>query len=484
LPASALSPRDHGDRASPRVVQLDLAPASRGAAFVGHAAPLWSLFHHLVSLRACHAQRIVAVVGAGGSGKSQLAAEFVARHASRGFEGGVVWTTAEGGDATLASQWRGIIAAFAPDWVDPTRPDDDPATQRSALARELVRVFLERAPSGELLWVVDSLPEPEGGRTGGLQHWCPLLGRVSVPVTTRRASLEGAHGHVRLHGLGDAAAFMLLTRPPVDRAWLADDDWRTLVRRVGALPLAITVMHASLADGFDSVRQLLAKAKSEEPSALLDRAMDALRGEVADPLLRGVAESFEALGGGSPVQRNCQIVALLEPVPLAESLPLRLIDSSSIGKLARWEMHRVQASFVRVHGDDIDVAFAQLFDRLHDIDVTKLSGDEMRGMDWQLLHLTRQLRAHLERTQQWSGHAAIWATSFAVEACTASLGHADSRGWRAAAAQLAALLGASDTVTQRLAAAYEGGSEEVVSSIPHTLEALAGPNGSTISEKA
>jgi hypothetical protein len=149
---------------SGRLQYIDLAPETRGEEFIGRGAELWRAFHYLVTCRTFSAFRTCAVQGLGGSGKTQLAAEFIARYGERFFQGGVIWVSAEGDMQTLTSQFRNILQMLSPGSPDPAAGKDDPEHQLYRFTAALAQHFSAVNYGSEMLWVVDGIPEPSGNR--------------------------------------------------------------------------------------------------------------------------------------------------------------------------------------------------------------------------------------------------------------------------------------------------------------------------------
>jgi tetratricopeptide (TPR) repeat protein len=473
-----------------RLTHLELTPRSREQEFVGHARELWQVVRALVTLRAFGPVRSCAVQGSGGTGKSQIAAEFVARYGSSFFPGGIVWTSAEGDDASLVAQWRAIWSVVAPGDADPSAGSgDNHASARSILGAALHQRLAERPSAHKLLWIVDGLPEAAAGQPVNPRAWCPALGVSSVLITSRRAGMEDVQEHVAVGALSPAAGLSLLTRPPVDRRWLPDEDWHALVQWVGGLPLALTILQASLGDGFTTA-QALKLARSGEASQQLDAEMDTLREEVADVRLRSVAQtfafSFQALGDGSSLQRACRMMSLLSGIPIAESVLTRLLEPALVGRLAkrswiepsgdggirRWSMHRVAASFLRVHGGDLDPVFATLFDRAGTFDFEALPGSDQHALGWQMVHVRK-----LFDRRRSDGHPMPAATAAAAQFAADTAGAlptSASAGWRYLAASIGTRVGADEQIAGRLLAAMTGADEERLSFVPQVIQPLTG----------
>lgn len=346
---------------------LDQLPDTLQDRFCGRAEELWLIFHLLETRRAGGATRTCAIQGVGGVGKTQLAAEYVWRYGPTYYPGGIVWIDAGGDDEHLKDQFRGVLHAF-----NREPKDDEP---ESALAQ----LFDEIAAECPVLWVVDNVPEPsKGERAKSLSHWCPAAKHVALLATTRRAQTPDAESVVALDELPVGSAIELLTQPDVKRDWLEEKDWETIARWVGCLPLALRILHTRL--GFASVKEVLAKAKGEEPAVALDDELEALREEVPADYLRGVADCFhDSYTRLTEYEDLCTVAhcfALLSPVAISEEALVGLATPDVLGRLTNrgwvqsatsrgdssgrhWHMHRLTASYLRTvwpKGDDEIVA--------------------------------------------------------------------------------------------------------------------------------
>ena len=478
---------------------IDLAPETRGEEFIGRGAELWRVFHHLVTCRAFSTPPACAIQDLGGSGKSQLAAEFIARYGERFFPGGVIWVSADGDAQTLADQFRGILQAVSPGSPDPATGENDPERRRDLLAAALAKHFSSAASGNEVLWVVDGVPEPSGDRPRKISYWCPALNCVHVLATSRRTGLEDIEAYVQLGGLATSSAVELLTRPNVDRRWLKEEEWKDLADWVGGLPLAISILRAGLSDGFTTAAALKL-ARGKDPSVLLDREMDALRGEVEDERLRGVTEAFDfsyrTLEQNAELCHAAHLLAQLAPYPLAESVLACLVPSALIGRLAmrswiqasaapgtgqverRWIMHRIPASFLRARTANAQKEYADLFDWLGRMVAADLAVDNIRTLEYHLAVIRRGMLACLPELGGSTSPAVHAAHEFAVTAVVRYMaGPAPMRqsaGFRFLAAGLANELGGGNEVAACLEQAYETGDLSTIAAIPHTLQALVG----------
>ncbi len=457
-----------------RPFSVDLAPETRGEAFIGRAAELWRLFHELVTCRAFAETRRCAVQGLGGSGKSQLASEFMARYGERFFPGGLIWISADADKENLAAEFGRILGTVS------SAPDID--AQLAEFSRGLSRHFAARG--NDVLWVIDGVPEHGAVN---IDTWCPAWRHVNVLATSRRRGLGKMDAHLELGELRPASAVELLTRPNVDPLWLKPAEWADLAEWVGGLPLAIAILRDSLANSFTTA-EALKLARRTEPLQPLDE-MEALSKEVDPARLRGIAEAFEFSHDAlDPEARHAaHVVAHLAPYPLAENLLADLVPkavgvlrvrswiqvsggSGAARSVRRLTMHRIPASFLRARSLDRERVFADFFHWFHRLLVAELNEDDARAIALHLMVVSRRFIACLSEFPPDSP-AIRSAREFAVDAATAKKG---DRGLRFLAAGLAHALGVDDEVVSRLERAYDTGDPDTAAAIPHTLQALVG----------
>lgn len=478
----------------PALRHLSGMPSPRGDGLVGRSRELWLLVHELVTGRAFHAARHVVLRGLGGSGKSLLAAEFVARYSQRFFPAGVVWVDAEAGAGGLADTCQSLWALLAPGEPLPLAADADVPTRLQVLMPQLA-ARASTIAAGSLLWVVDGLPEPGSGDSGGgIAAWCPLMHHACVLVTTRRGdTLREAHATLPLGPLPAADGLALLTRPPVDARWLGDEEWQAVVRWAGALPLVLALLREGLLDGSLSVAQLQAAPKAE-PAQATQSLMDTLRGEVDDDSLRGAADAFglacEALGRDPALADAALRVALLAPVALPEALLAVLLPSGALGKLVRrgwmqpaessdagrrlFAMHRVPASVLRMRVPRPDEACAAVFDGLSQT----LSWPDETWRDARV-----ELHVHIVANRCFAGPTApapaVLAAATQLALAVAAMPQADARrGLRYLAALLADATGSGAAFVSELARQTDPADIDARRLLPHVLQALPGtPEG-------
>lgn len=346
-------------------------PASILERFVGRTDVLWRILDALDSRGAEFSPRSCAIQGGGGMGKSQLAAEFVARYAVRHYPDGYVWINAEGGDEDLAGQLHAVLSAFSSDAL-PVASFGERASDRVEAISAAVSKAIPR--NARLLWVVDNVPEPAPPHPPQpLARWCPVRHQVTLLCTTRRAGIEDVDAHVQLRELPLDAAVELLTQSPVKSSWLKKEGWRAVAQWLGCWPLGLRIAQSSLGDGFLRADELLAKARGDEPATALEAEVEALRGEVAADYLRGVAEVFRASYDGLATKPQARFAAhllsRLARIAIGEELLGNLVPGAALGILAKrswiiagehpdafsrrtWEMHAVVASYLRYLSDD------------------------------------------------------------------------------------------------------------------------------------
>ncbi len=201
-------------------------------------------------------------------------------------------------------------------------------------ARDELAKRLQAIPADQsVLFVVDGVPDAPAKP---LRTWCPGLNLVTVLATSRRTMhLEGAYiKRLELQVLSSEAAVDLLTLGGL-RNTLTDEEWRAIVEWVGRLPLALELMQRALQFGL-SPQELLKSAKEETPpTAELDRLLEALRGEIPDAALLGVAQAFvksyELLP--DPAKETARLVAQFSPEPIPNALLKALGDVANLSEL-------------------------------------------------------------------------------------------------------------------------------------------------------
>lgn len=344
-------------------------PDGLGNDFVGRQDILWKIFHSLETNVVAGNATSCVLHGLGGTGKTQIAAEYVWRYGALYYRGGLIWLNADCGDDELVEQLYDIAKLFMPDIAPLNELGSHASHQYPAIASQLWKYFSEREDNQAVLWVVDNLPEPAKGQSPKpLKYWCPVEPFVRVLSTTRRSKVK-AGARIMVSELSPEDGIGMLTRTGVERSWLEDDQWREIVRWVGGLPLALNILHTSLSEKFISAHSLLKKTRGEEPASYLNEEIESLREEVEESYLQGVTETFHMsyslLAENNDALKALQFIAFLSFAPIPDSLLTLAIlekilgklanrswiqssESSNAGKVERfWQMHRIVASYVR-----------------------------------------------------------------------------------------------------------------------------------------
>ena len=291
----------------------DSMPRSLGDRLAGRAPELWLLFHELATVASDGAGRSCCIHGAPGTGKSQLAAEFVWRYAARHFPGGVVWIDATDQPAQTALQLRRAIDTLSAGEAQKLASSTSTETMRA------------QAAVGRVLWVIDGVPHPATGRgVPALEQWCPFRDHVTLLCTTQRARSIDVDVSFALDPLPDSAAVDLLTRSPVNRAWLPLPEWSELARWVGRLPQALSILHVVLASRMRSARDCVSLARVADPVRSLSAEMNDLRDDVPEGALRGIVETFdiwyEHLAQDRELRHAAHLLARARMNPVSEKL--------------------------------------------------------------------------------------------------------------------------------------------------------------------
>ncbi|MFW6242475.1 MAG: tetratricopeptide repeat protein, partial [Thermodesulfobacteriota bacterium] len=281
---------------------------SREGLFVGRMAEIWALHDTLQHRGAAivdgasgGGEPVGMIVGTGGLGKTQLAAEYVRRFGFL-YPGGVFWIPAERGLSEMAAVLARHGAASAE--LDPRMEIPE---QLQAIWRELER------RGRDTLVVLDNFPENEP-----LAPWLPPGAVVRVAVTTRRRDLT-RYAEVRLDFMTPEEGARL-----VNMNRNLGPDAERISEALGGLPLALELArnYLGVQPGM-SVEKLLAKMAEFGEMAVLR----SFEGKYADQMPSGhvkevaatIAMSWEL--ASEPARRVLRALALLAPVPV----PMRLV---------------------------------------------------------------------------------------------------------------------------------------------------------------
>jgi hypothetical protein len=202
---------------------------SSQARFVGRA-DLLNQLHQLLWLRHMGEPSSVALTaalyGAGGFGKSRLAAEYVHRYAPSCFKGGIFWMHCE---TELESQFHEAAQA-----LDPATPPIQVLRQNQVNIPQLLRDKVQAVVSQgkPVLFVLDNVPEV-AGKLLPLDKYCPARGLAAVLITSRQR--QAAVETIDVDALTPEAAWLILAADLPRRSELSRKfcwrPWRSCRRR-------------------------------------------------------------------------------------------------------------------------------------------------------------------------------------------------------------------------------------------------------------
>ncbi|MEO7994166.1 MAG: toll/interleukin-1 receptor domain-containing protein, partial [bacterium] len=158
-------------------------PAMPSGGFFGRSQLMTQLLGRLQSpeqgKRAC-------LVAPGGGGKSRIALEFAWRYGPRHFPGGILWIDGAQ-EETRDQQFHELLTR-----LEPNVPSlADLKNAGTDVARRLQTALENRRASGQILWIVDGIPEPSaGGRTPALEYWAPTGSAPVSLLATSRIDLQ------------------------------------------------------------------------------------------------------------------------------------------------------------------------------------------------------------------------------------------------------------------------------------------------------
>jgi len=332
-------------------------PPSLGDRFVGHSDDLWAIHLQLVVLPRAQTGAGAATVlieGIGGIGKSQLAHEYVHRFAPLHFRGGVLWLDAGVSEGEFVRQLRQLVRMIGGD-----------ATDDGELRSELAKWVA--AQDDPVLLVVDNLP---AATSEPLSHWCPLLGRTAVLVTSRekRSAWEEHVSAIEILPLADDdGAAMLMDG--VDPHVAPSETWRKLARAVGGIPVALQLLNASIRlRGWDP-DTLRGQIRKNGAFATLEDVFATLRKRLPLTQLRAIAGTFEVSFAAlsKAARQAARRFATLSPAPIPHALAKQLANSGERIELTRHsiilpaareeagvfvfgQMHQLFAEYVNARG--------------------------------------------------------------------------------------------------------------------------------------
>jgi hypothetical protein len=251
-------------------------PALRNRNFIGRCEELAALAAVLAS------ERVVALTGLGGIGKTQLAVQYAHRHAADYW---LVWWVAANDAVTLVSDFARLAERLG---LSEARLGDQPA------AADAARRWLEE--QAEWLLVFDNVAEPDV-----VVPWLPAGDTGHTLITSRYAAWGGTAQRTRLEPLDSEQAARLLQR----RSGQHDPGAaRALGERLGGLPLALEQAGAYMEATETPLAEYLTRLDTRS-TALLARAPDGEARTVAATW----EDSFEHLRDGAPAAADLLTVA-------------------------------------------------------------------------------------------------------------------------------------------------------------------------------
>lgn len=464
-------------------------PTSQKDRFVGRVEEVWRIFHILQTNRNEGGFASCALRGAGGVGKTQLAAEYVWRYGPRYYPGGLVWINADSDESTRNDQFRGVIKTFAPN-----------LKVTGNLVGDLEEVMRVRAAQQPILWVVDNMPEPsKDSPPRSIEYWCPVRHYVTLLCTSRH-TVSGVEVMLQINELSVAAAVELLTKPEVQRAWLTDTQWETIAKWVGCLPLALHILHTSLSEGFISADEILARSQGSEPAPALDAEVEALHEEIAEDYVRGVAEAFHVsyqLLTNYPALRDAaHWLTRMSPIAIEEGSLKKLIPARLLGRLAsrgwiqtastgsglsrQWSMHRVIASYLRSQSPDPDRELATLANWLMQVYRSDGPWSELIKYLPHTLYIFREIQVWCREYPGDGSRAVDLGKQLAVWLATHELTNEVRAQLHYGAASFLEALDSVQELVSQLRSAYHNGDVDIALGIARMLPAM--PSSQQVAE--
>ncbi|WP_164008268.1 tetratricopeptide repeat protein [Pyxidicoccus trucidator] len=285
-----------------------------GETFVGRASTLWQLDDMLTF----HGpSRTVLVEGGAGVGKTRFALEYLQRFGPSSYPGGVFWVDASVSDDQLEARLHGILRVLRP-----KAPELESFLREGRnVRRELAGALREEGQRARILYVVDDIPtqHPER-RSRPLSWYCPSTDFIVVLATLRDAGAGyGVSTKLQLDVLDSNAAVALLTYG-IESDRQPQETWKEIADQVGNLPLALTVLNASLRAGNVEPESLLARLKKRAVEFLDEQASVLSPGTPSG--FRSVVEEFTAIYEELSEQAKwlARVLAQFAPTPIPVSV--------------------------------------------------------------------------------------------------------------------------------------------------------------------
>ena len=320
------------ESATPQPLPLDEIPhfgdipLSIRRRFVGRADDLARIHFNLHTLQKSSTAVTGRVTAAGGFGKTRLVAEYLHRFGPRFFPGGLFWITANRPSEGFDEQLHGILRSLDRDSLDLAS-----IHKLELSVGQMIADALAKNPSPVLI-VVDDLPEPSPGcKPISLAVLSPLVGRATILATSRHDPKEPFVTTLEIGVLSRNSAVALLTHDLEISEEMGEADWQKICEWVGDLPIALSLLNLLLGMGAVSPQDLVSRARTRVDPHTVDHYLDAIRGQVPDGALRGIAETFSlSLASlGDSAAHAAKAYAFLAHAPV----PHELLSHMTMGHL-------------------------------------------------------------------------------------------------------------------------------------------------------
>lgn len=304
-------------------------PYLRNPLFRGRETELATLAHSFVADAANKSPVVIAIVGTGGMGKSQLATEFSYRY-KEAFPGGIFWLPMEQ-PTTVASE---VARTGGPEGLDL------PNWAQLNVAHQVAAVRKAWEEPVRRLLIFDNLEDPKL-----LQEWLPRGGGSQVLITSRRGVWSATSGVIllRLKPLKrDESVELLLAPRAIARKQEVKDllqderveaDASAIAGEVGDLPLALALaglyLEANPSLTLTRYREQL-HTHAHSHRSLNTQLEESLPTGHGESITATIALSYERLGQADEhdviALALLQRAAQLAPEPIPHRLLVRLAE--------------------------------------------------------------------------------------------------------------------------------------------------------------